>query len=157
MPILLLTEEDVRQILTMDLALEAVEEGLRKYALDEGQNVPRARVQTDHAMLHVMSASAKTLGYLGTKLYITGKKGSFFHVALYDSKAGTLTSSNAAAMVSSSASNGTPACGLRAADAPSSMLLSPTDDDGSPRTQRRDADSRCPRAPAIACATMSST
>src|SRR6516165_1565959 len=90
MPILLLTEEDVRQVLTMDMAMEAVEEGLRKYALDEGQNVPRTRVQTDHAMLHVMCASAKTLGYLGTKLYITSKKGTFFHVALYDARAGSL-------------------------------------------------------------------
>src|SRR5713101_3736864 len=90
MPILVLTEEDVRQILTMDMALEAVEDGLRKYALDEGQNVPRARVQSDHAMLHVMSASAKTLGVMGTKLYITSKKGSHFHVALYDGKAGSL-------------------------------------------------------------------
>jgi ornithine cyclodeaminase/alanine dehydrogenase-like protein (mu-crystallin family) len=90
MPIIVLTEEDVRQILTMDMALEAVEDGLRKYALDEGQNVPRSRVQTDHATLHVMSASAKTLGVLGTKLYITSKKGSHFHVALYDGKAGSL-------------------------------------------------------------------
>src|SRR5216110_2932256 len=90
MPVLLLTEEDVRQLLTMDMALEAVEDGLRKYALDEGQNIPRSRVQTDHAMLHVMSASAKTLGVLGAKLYITSRKGSQFHVALYDAKAGTL-------------------------------------------------------------------
>jgi len=90
MPVLLLTEEDVRQVLTMEMALEAVEDGLRKYALEEGQNIPRARVQTDHAMLHVMSASAKTLGVLGAKLYITSKKGSQFHIALYDAKAGTL-------------------------------------------------------------------
>src|SRR5260370_17321682 len=90
MPILVLTEEDVRQVLTMELAMEAVEDGLRRYALDEGQNVPRSRVQTDHAMLHVMSASAKTLGVIGAKLYITSKKGSHFHVALYDGKAATL-------------------------------------------------------------------
>jgi ornithine cyclodeaminase/alanine dehydrogenase-like protein (mu-crystallin family) len=74
----------------MELALEAVEEGLRKYALDEGQNVSRSRVQTDHSMLHVMSASAKTLGVLGSKLYVTTRKGSHFHVALYDSRAGVL-------------------------------------------------------------------
>ena len=67
MPILVLTEYDVRQILTMEMALEAVEDGLRKYALDEGQNIPRSRVQTDHAMLHVLSSSAKTLGVMGVK------------------------------------------------------------------------------------------
>ena len=30
MPVLLLNEEDVRRLLTMDMALEAVEQGLRK-------------------------------------------------------------------------------------------------------------------------------
>ena len=78
MPVLLLTEDDVRRLLTMDLPLSAVEEGLKKTALDEVQNVPRARTQTDHAMLHVMSASAKSLGYMGYKAYTTGRKGSAF-------------------------------------------------------------------------------
>jgi ornithine cyclodeaminase/alanine dehydrogenase-like protein (mu-crystallin family) len=41
-------------------------------------------------MLHVMSASAKTLGVMGTKLYATTRKGSQFHIALYDGKAGIL-------------------------------------------------------------------
>jgi ornithine cyclodeaminase/alanine dehydrogenase-like protein (mu-crystallin family) len=85
-----LTEEDVRQVLTMEMALDAVEEGLRKLALDEAQNMPRTRVQTDHAMLHVLSASAKTFGVLGAKLYVTSRKNAQFHVALYDGKAGTM-------------------------------------------------------------------
>ena len=65
MAVLLLTEDDVRRLLTMEMALEAVEAGLRKLALDEAQNIPRMRCQTDHAMLHVLSAAAKTLGVLG--------------------------------------------------------------------------------------------
>jgi ornithine cyclodeaminase/alanine dehydrogenase-like protein (mu-crystallin family) len=88
MPILLLTEEDVRQVLTMDMALEAVESALRKLALEEAQNVPRARCQTDHVMLHVMSAAAKTLGVMGYKAYTTSRKGTHFHVCLYDGKTG---------------------------------------------------------------------
>src|SRR5437016_9641263 len=90
MPVLLLTEEDVRQLLTMEMALEAVEEGLRKLALDEAVNVPRARAQTDHAMLHVMSAAAKTLGVMGCKVYATGRKGANFLLALHDGKSGSL-------------------------------------------------------------------
>ncbi len=90
MPVLLLTEYDVRQVLTMDLALQAVEEGLRKMALDEVHNVPRARAQTDHAMLHVMAASAKTLGVMGLKAYATSRKGANFHVALFDGRTGAL-------------------------------------------------------------------
>src|SRR5439155_5246400 len=86
MPVLLLTEDDVRQLLTMDMALEAVEDGLRRLALDEVQNIPRARAQTDHAMLHVMSAAAKSLGYMGYKAYTTTRKGASFHMALFDGK-----------------------------------------------------------------------
>lgn len=92
MPVLLLTEDDVRQVLTMEMALEGVENGLRKMALDEAQNVSRARTQTDHAMLHVLSASAKTLGVMGYKAYATSRKGAAFHVGLFDGKSGALLS-----------------------------------------------------------------
>jgi ornithine cyclodeaminase/alanine dehydrogenase-like protein (mu-crystallin family) len=94
--VLLLTEEEVRQLLTMEDALEAVEQGLRKMALDEAFNIPRSRVQTDHAMLHVMSAAAKPgvstpgLGILGFKAYSTTRKGAQFVVGLYDGKTGAL-------------------------------------------------------------------
>ena len=91
--LLLLTEEDVRQVLTMEMALEAVENGLRKMALDEAQNVSRARTQTDHAMLHVMSAAAKSLGFMGYKTYATTRKGQHFHVGLFDGKTGALARS----------------------------------------------------------------
>src|SRR5438445_11082377 len=90
MSVLLLTEEDVRQVLTMEMALEAVEDGLRKMALDEAMNIPRARTQTDHAMQHVMSASAKSLGVMGYKAYTTSHKGAYFHVATFDGKTGAL-------------------------------------------------------------------
>jgi ornithine cyclodeaminase/alanine dehydrogenase-like protein (mu-crystallin family) len=90
MPFLLLTEDDVRQVLTMEMALQAVEDGLRRLALDEAMNVPRSRVQTDHAMLHVLTASAKTLHIMGYKAYATSRKGTQFHVALYDGKTGGL-------------------------------------------------------------------
>src|SRR5437016_5776357 len=90
MPFLLLSESDVRQVLTMELALEAVEAGLRKMALDEAQNIPRSRCQTDHAMMHVLAASAKTLGVMGYKAYATSRKGAQFHLGLFDGKSGVL-------------------------------------------------------------------
>jgi alanine dehydrogenase len=90
MSVLLLTEEEVRRILTMELALAAVEDGLRQLALEEAQNVPRARCQTDQTMLHLMAASAKGLGYLGYKAYATTRRGAHFHVALFDGKSGAL-------------------------------------------------------------------
>ncbi len=90
MPVLMLNENEVRELLTMDMALEAVEAVLRKQALEEAHNIPRARCQTDHVMLHVMSASAKTLGAMGYKAYTTSRKGAQFHVGLFDSKTGEL-------------------------------------------------------------------
>ena len=89
--VLLLSEEDVRRLLTMDMALEAVEQVLRKQALEEAQNIPRTRCQTDHAMLHVLSGAAKTLGIMGYKAYSTTRKGANFHVGLFDGKSVYLT------------------------------------------------------------------
>ena len=90
MPVLVLTEDDVRRVLTMEMALEAVEQGLRRLALDEAVNISRARAQTDHAMLHTMSAAAKTLGYMGYKSYGTSRTGAHFHVGLYDGRTAAL-------------------------------------------------------------------
>ncbi len=90
MSVLLLTEDDVRRLLTMPAALEAVEAGLRKLALDEAENVPRSRCRTDHVMLHVMSAAAKGVGYLGYKAYTTTRGGARFHVGLFDGRTGAL-------------------------------------------------------------------
>jgi alanine dehydrogenase len=89
--VLMLNENEVRQLLTMDMALEAVEVGLRKMALDEAQNVSRARVQTDHAMLHTMAAAIKGLGVMGAKIYATSRRnGAHFHFVLFDGKTGAL-------------------------------------------------------------------
>lgn len=91
MPVLYLTEDDVRRVLTMDLALTAVEAAFRKLALDEAVNIPRQRCQTDGAMLHVLPAAAKTLNALGMKAYTTGKFHARFLVFLFDPKVGHLT------------------------------------------------------------------
>src|SRR5262249_30593298 len=77
----------------MELALEAVEQGLRKMALDEAHVIPRQRAVTDHAMLHVMAATAKSLGVMGSKVYSTSRKGAAqFLVSLFDGKTGALLS-----------------------------------------------------------------
>ncbi len=90
MPVLHLTEDEVRGLLTMDDAVAAVESALRKMALEEAFNVPRARCQTDHVMLHVLPAAAKTLGVIGYKAYVTSRAGARFHVTIYDGKTGEM-------------------------------------------------------------------
>ena len=91
MSVLYLTEAEVAQVLTMDLALDAVAAAFRKLALEEAENVPRRRCQTDQVMLHVLPAAAKTLGVIGFKAYTTSKQGARFHVTLYDAKTGAMT------------------------------------------------------------------
>ncbi len=91
MSILYLTEADVARVVTMDLALETVSAAFRKLALDEAVNNPRQRCQTDHVMLHVLPAAAKSLGAIGFKAYTTSKTGTQFHVTLFDPKYGGIT------------------------------------------------------------------
>lgn len=87
---LLINEDEVRRLLTMEAAIDAVEGGLRRLALDEAENVPRSRCRTDQVMLHVMSAAAKGAGYLGYKAYSTTKGAARFHVGLFDGRGGEL-------------------------------------------------------------------
>src|SRR5262249_341058 len=55
--------------------------------------IPRQRVVTDHSMLHVMGAAAKSLGVMGAKVYATSRKGAAtFLVSLFDGKTGALLS-----------------------------------------------------------------
>jgi ornithine cyclodeaminase/alanine dehydrogenase-like protein (mu-crystallin family) len=90
MPVLYLTENEVGRFLTMDLALDAVAAAFRKLGVDEAENVPRRRCQTDRIMLHVLPAAAKTLGAIGFKAYTTSKNGATFYVTLFDPKTGAL-------------------------------------------------------------------
>ena len=91
MPILYLTEAEVARVMTMDLALDAVASAFRKLALEEAVNVPRQRCQTDHVMLHVLPAAAKTLDAIGFKAYTTSRQGAQFHVTLFDPRHGGMT------------------------------------------------------------------
>ncbi len=88
MAVLLLRENDVRQLLTMDIALDAVEGGFKQLALDEAENVPRRRCRTDHVMLHMMSAAMMGIGFLGYKAYTVSRQGARFHVSLFDGRTG---------------------------------------------------------------------
>src|SRR5207253_7384486 len=50
-----------------------------------------ARAQTDHAVLHSLSAAVKSLGVMGAKVYATSRKApAQFHFLLYDGKTGAL-------------------------------------------------------------------
>ena len=90
MTALLISEQDVRGLLTMDMAITAVEEAFRRLAMGDAVNLPRCRARTGQATLHVMAAAAEYLGLLGYKAYLTTSEGARFHVVLYDASSGKI-------------------------------------------------------------------
>jgi len=85
-----LTEDDVRQRLTIADAIRLVEEAFRQLAAGAADNIPRSRCRAPGFILHSMSAAAGYLGLAGWKNYATTKAGAKFHVGLYDTATGTL-------------------------------------------------------------------
>lgn len=89
---LILSEDDVRALITMDDALESVETVMRHQALGQATNRARRRVQTPRGTLHVMFGGAPALGVLGLKSYTSFRGGTRFHIMLYDAGTGELLS-----------------------------------------------------------------
>ncbi len=92
MPVLLLNEDDVRGLLTMDLALEAVEDVLRRQAQEDAHNIARHRAASASTLLHLLGGAIKSQGIMGYKAYSTSRQGANFHVGLFDGKTGALLS-----------------------------------------------------------------
>lgn len=89
---LYLSEDDVRQLLTMDDALAAVETAFREQGRGTATNVSRRRVRGEAALLHTMSAALPAVGMVGMKAYTTTRRGGSFHVLLWDDATGRLLS-----------------------------------------------------------------
>lgn len=87
---LLLTESDVRSLLTMDMALEAVEEAFRGLHDGSAVNHSRRRIAMARGMLHYMASVVNARQVIGLKVYTTfGGKTDFF-IPLYNSETGRL-------------------------------------------------------------------
>lgn len=87
---LLLSEGDVQRILTMPMALEAVEAALQALAEGGGSNRPRQRIFVPGGVLHVMPAGVPAWGVMGLKAYSTVKGVTRFLFLLYDAMTGDL-------------------------------------------------------------------
>ena len=78
---LFLTEQDVGSLLTMDAAIEVLEEGFRHQAAGTASNSPRRRIRMGGGMLHFMAAADRSTGVTGMKWYGGfGSGGTRFHV-----------------------------------------------------------------------------
>jgi alanine dehydrogenase len=83
-----LSEDDVTWLLDMDAAIECVEESFRQWADAQAENQPRRRSSAGGATLHVLSAGAAYLGYVGHKSYVTTRTGARFFFTLYEAEKG---------------------------------------------------------------------
>jgi ornithine cyclodeaminase/alanine dehydrogenase-like protein (mu-crystallin family) len=88
--VLLLTEADVREVFTMDLALQAVEAAFRGLAQGSARNLPRRRVALPSGMLHLMASAVGELNVLGLKAYATFGGRVDYLIPLYDSANGRM-------------------------------------------------------------------
>jgi alanine dehydrogenase len=78
-----LEEADVEKLVTMPMALQAVEEAFRLQGEEKADNAPRRRSRLGRGLLHVLSASLPALGFAGLKSYTTVPGKARFHVFLY--------------------------------------------------------------------------
>jgi len=88
---LLLTEADVRSLLTMPIALEIVEESLRQQGRGELILHPRRRIKMpDNALLHYMASGDTVRGFMGMKIYTVARGVARFVVPLFRSATGEM-------------------------------------------------------------------
>jgi ornithine cyclodeaminase/alanine dehydrogenase-like protein (mu-crystallin family) len=88
---LFLTESDVKSILTMPLALEAVENSFLRLADGSAILHPRARLHLPgKSYLHYMAAADSVSGYMGLKIYSSAKEGLRFIILLFNVDSGDL-------------------------------------------------------------------
>ncbi len=88
---LFLTENDVNQILTMDMALECVERGFKLLGDGGATNSPRSRITLPNGVFNFMCAAAPGAGVMGLKAYGVAKGFPVkFYVQLISTETGEL-------------------------------------------------------------------
>lgn len=87
---LYLSEDDVKQVLTMDMALDGVESAHRDLALGRATDTPRARSRLPQTALHILQGALPDQGILGYKAYTSNRSGNRFLVHLFDAASGQL-------------------------------------------------------------------
>lgn len=87
---LFLSENDVKKLLTVEMAMAAVESAHRDLALGQAQDTPRARSRLPQTALHILQGALPAQGVLGYKAYTSNRSGNRFLVHLFDAASGRL-------------------------------------------------------------------
>lgn len=88
---LFLSENEVRQLLTVEMAMEAVELAHRELSAARAQDTPRARTRLPQTTLHILQGALPALGVLGYKAYTSNRSGNWFLVYLFDATSGEMS------------------------------------------------------------------
>jgi ornithine cyclodeaminase len=87
---LFLSEDDVKKLLTVAMAMEAVESAHRDLALGSALDTPRARSRLPQTVLHILQGALPAQGVIGYKAYTSNRSGNRFLVHLFDAASGRL-------------------------------------------------------------------
>jgi ornithine cyclodeaminase len=85
---LYLDEGEVAQLLSIELALEAVEAAHAAHGRGEAIDVPRQRTRLPQSTLHILQGALPGEGIFGYKAYATNRAGNRFFVHLFDAASG---------------------------------------------------------------------
>ena len=87
---LFLNEKEVSALLTMPLALDAVETAHRQLAQGKAVDVPRQRTRLPQSALHILQGALPELDAFGYKAYTSNRSGVRFMVYVFSAKNGNL-------------------------------------------------------------------
>lgn len=85
---LYLSENEVEQLVTMPLALEAVEAAHLSHGEGTAIDFPRQRTRLPATTMHMLQGALSSEGVLGYKVYTSSREGIRFQVYLYDAANG---------------------------------------------------------------------
>ena len=87
---LFLSESDVRQLLTMPLAIEAVEAAHRELSQARAIDIPRQRTRLPQTALHILQGALPACDAIGYKAYTSNRSGVRFLVHVFSAATGVL-------------------------------------------------------------------
>ena len=87
---LFLNEDDVRQLLTMPLTIEAVEEAHKELSLNRAIDIPRQRTRLPQTALHILQGALPGRDAIGYKAYTSNRSGVRFLVHVFSAASGVL-------------------------------------------------------------------
>ncbi len=85
-----LSENDVRQLLTVDMAMDAVDFAHRELSAGRALDTPRARTKLPQTMLHLLHGALPAINVLGYKAYTSNRTGNRFWVHVFNASTGEL-------------------------------------------------------------------